>query len=396
MRHLLIIVCLALVVSTVPATAQSSDPLNIYGFFQGVYMDSRPTLFNKNTTFSIQQMNIFLSKDLAPGFSSFIGIEMTNSYSSSRQWGGIGLEEAWLRYAYSPLFNVKFGQLVPQFANLNEVKNRTPLLPYIQRPLVYEASYATILDFLPYYPALANLQIYGTINLGEVKGDYAVFAGNSDPKYVLNNATSNSASGWDRTTSKMVGGRVGVRAYGAKAGVSATFDRHYGFFGQGGYGFIPNDTLVGDLPRRRVALDVSYTGYGFFFESEAMFVTHTLNSTARAFLNTISQPKVVPIGPGMTMTIASPYGNSLDKMFMYANLGYDITDEIYAYVGWSNTKDNYDKVFENMVVKTLGAGYRPTESVVLKAQFAQLDLGVIPFEGEYIHNVYMVAASVSF
>lgn len=397
MKHFIGFLCVLLMAVGSPTSAQSwVREIDIFGYFQGVYLDSRPTLFVKNNTFAVQQLNLFVSTNLGSGFSSFVTLEITNSYSSERSWGNFNLEEAWVRYSYSPLLNVKFGQLVPTFTNLNEIKNRTPLLPYIQRPLVYESSYNTIIDFKPYYPAHANLQIYGSANLGEIKADYAAFVGNSDANYISTLNGSNWARGWDTTRFKMAGGRVGARAYGAKAGVSATFDKFRGFFKQGGYGFIPADTWVGNIPRRRVGLDLSYTGYGFFFESEAIYVTHDLTPEARVFLNAISQPFVIPIGPGQTMTIESPFGNSLDKSFVYANLGYDITEQFYVYAGWSNTKDKYDKIFKDLVITTVGAGFRPAESVVLKAQYAKLDVGQIPFEGTYAHNVYYLAASVSF
>jgi hypothetical protein len=396
MKHLILFLCLLTAAISVPATAQTTaGETKIFGYFQGTYLDSRPTLFVKNTTFAVQQLNLFLSTDLGSGFGSFVGLELSNSFSTERSWGNFSLEEAWLRYTYSPLLNVKFGQLVPQFGNLNEIKNRTPLLPYIQRPLVYESSYNTIIDFKPYYPALANIQITGTVNLGPIKADYAVFGGNSDPNYVATSNGDNWARGWDTTQSKMVGGRVGARAFGVKAGVSATFDRFRGFFKRGGYGFIPADTWVGNIPRRRVGLDLSYNGHGFFFESEAIFVSHDLTPEAKTFLNAVSQPVVVPAGP-VNVTIESPFGNSLDKMFVYANLGYDITDQVFVYAGWSNTRDHYDKIFEDLVITTFGAGFRPVESVVLKAQYAKLDVGMIPFTGEYAHNVYYLAASVSF
>jgi hypothetical protein len=396
-KHFVLFLGLLLVALSQPLAAQSPlSETSIYGYFQGVYLDSRPTMFVKNNTFAVQQLDLFFNTNLGSGFSSFISLELSNSYSSERQWGNFNLEEAWVRYSYSPLFNVKFGQLVPQFGNLNEIKNRTPLLPYIQRPMVFESSYNSILDFSAYYPALANLQIYGSVNLGDIKGDYALFVGNSDPKFIATNKLDNGATGWDTTQFKMFGGRVGARAFGAKAGVTATFDRFRGFFEQGGYGFIPVDTWVGNIPRRRLGVDLSYTGYGFFFESEAIFVQHDLTPEAKVFLNAISQPVTIPIGPGATMTMESPFGNSLDKSFMYANLGYDITERIFAYIGWSNTKDKYDKVFKDMVITTVGAGFRPVESVVLKAQYAKLDVGMVPFQGQYTHNVYYLAASVSF
>ncbi len=68
--------------------------------------------------------------------------------------------------------------MVPTFNNLNEIKNRTPLLPYIFRPFVYEASVFDLFPVNELVPEQAFLQVYGFIPAGEVKFDYAVYVGN--------------------------------------------------------------------------------------------------------------------------------------------------------------------------------------------------------------------------
>ena len=91
-------------------------------------------------TFILQQANIFFRKQFNSRFAAFVDLEFTNTYASTRKWGTFRLEEAWVRYQTSEEFSIKAGLLVPVFNNLNEIKNRMPLLPYITRPFVYEAA----------------------------------------------------------------------------------------------------------------------------------------------------------------------------------------------------------------------------------------------------------------
>src|SRR5690606_13765889 len=137
----------------------------------------------------MQQLNIFLNKNLSNDFSAFVNLEFTNTFSSERNWGGLNLEEAWMKYSHSDAFNIKAGLLIPKFNYLNEIKNKTPLLPYVGRPTAYEATLAAALNLEAYIPARAFLQVNGLVPVGDGKFDYAVYAGNSDKAHI-NGGTS--------------------------------------------------------------------------------------------------------------------------------------------------------------------------------------------------------------
>lgn len=210
--------------------SQFNKGLDIYGYFQviGQYwdIDSNPKYAPRYTSsFSAQQFNVFFRKQYDARFSAFINLEFTNSFSTKRGWGGMNLEEAWGRYDYNQRLKIKLGVLIPTFNNLNAIKNRTPLLPYIYRPIAYESIFDTALNIRQFVPQQAGIEIYGTFSGGSpFKFDYALFAGNQ-VGFVLKEDVSLYTSGNDTTLAKMVGGRMGVRYNGVKFGVSSANDK---------------------------------------------------------------------------------------------------------------------------------------------------------------------------
>jgi len=136
------------------AFAQSGESdLKIFGYFQAsLYKDKDLLTGKKSNTFTLQQLNLMMNKGLWKKWNAFINFEFTNSFSSFDNWGTFALEEAWVRYRYNRYFRLEMGLLIPQFNSLNPIKNRTPLLPYIIRPLVYETSFQEsfpIQEFVP-------------------------------------------------------------------------------------------------------------------------------------------------------------------------------------------------------------------------------------------------------
>lgn len=360
-------------------TAQSShaqSDLNIFGYFQSTFTHSMPddsTIGKKTNTFSVQQLNVFLSKELSDDFTAFINLELTNSFSSERNWGSLNLEEAWLRYSGSDAFNVKAGLLIPEFNNLNEIKNKTPLLPYIVRPLVYEASISTLINLENYVPQRAFLQVSGDFALSdEAKLHYAVYAGNSDKLY-LNGGTGQR--GVDTTTFKMVGGRIGFKYDNLKVGVSGTYDREK-----------PAAAFqIKDVPRIRLGADFSYSIAGFTLEGEFISVGYSLTDDQKKKIETI----------GSTPPASFSLGTSLDKMFYYATLIYNISPDLYVYGSYTAMNDKSSRFWENDFAGISGGiGVRPIEEIVLKAQFSRYDGGYDL--AKYKQNTVYAAASIFF
>jgi hypothetical protein len=319
---------------------------------------------SSRNTFSLQQMNIFLSKPFAERFTAFVNLEFSLSYASQRGWGSFSVEEAWASYNNSDALNVKAGLLLPTFNNLNELKNRTPLLPYLFRPLVYETSVANLLTIEDFLPERAFLQVYGSLPLGGLRFDYAVHTGNSETSYISSrnqpiSQTTVTFPGEDSSPFKAVGGRVGLRnaAETFKIGISGSYDRDNrrdttfeSLTGLGGPGFI---APLGDVPRLRAGADISFSLGNFAFEAEYIGVFHDVK-------------------------YPSNFRGTINKTFYYGNLLYNFTDNFYAYANYNYLNgDVLNPDFDSangLEAFGGGVGYRLNEGLVAKAQYQRLIL----------------------
>ena len=116
------------------SNAQSRRDLSVFGYFQGSFRygsEERVRQQIKAASFALQQLNLLFRKEFNPSFSAFVNMEALNSYSSADGWGSLRFSEAWARYRANKELNVKVGLQVPIFNNLNDIRTRTPLLPYV-------------------------------------------------------------------------------------------------------------------------------------------------------------------------------------------------------------------------------------------------------------------------
>ena len=357
-KQLMISLVLALLISTGIYGQTDIYGLKLYGFFQTSFLHEKTSVVSSyipnddktHNSFWTQQMNIFLSKDINDHFSTFINFEFTNTYSSKKNWGAFSIEEAWIKYSRNNLINIKGGLFIPSFNNLNEIKNRTILLPYIFRPFVYETQLGSTIPLSAFVPQSANLGLYGNLPLNELKFNYSIYVGNSEDSYTETNVTPNGTASVDTSKFKLVGGRVGLHYNSIKFGISGTFDRT----NQSANG-------VGDVSRMRIGADLSFSLAGFKWESEYIKVKHSLKDTQEAqllFLNSMS--------PFIT--------TSLDKEFYYAALSYDITDNIYMYGKYDNIKDEAAFITTSGVKGySIGGGYKPADDILLKIQYQKVE-----------------------
>lgn len=291
-------------------------PLKIFGYFQ-IELRQDSDSGHASNAFLLQQLNLFLQKDLGDDWTSFVNFEILNSYSSFRDWGSFNLEEAWVGNRLSEQFKFKIGLQIPEFNNLNTIKNRTPLLPYIIRPVAYESSFGEFITLDMITPARAYAQIYGSIPAHGLKIDHAFYIGNSPNvrtgQQVRSGDRSGSPqSGVDTTNSSMVGTRLGIRYKGVKAGFSTTHEKSNVFAGvekylnepASRYDFVPLVRLGGDL---------SVSWKDFSLESEY-------------------------INSRFTREISS--GLKVEAEFFYVTLGYNINEHLFLY--GSVSKLNFD------------------------------------------------------
>lgn len=362
MMRLRPIVFLLLFIRSSLALGQTDDSqLNVFGYFQTSFQHwttlrfetSHPEIIAEErrpeqNSFSLQQLNLFFSKDVAPDWRAFVNFEFLNTYSSSRQWGAFNLEEAWVRYKPSDRFNLKIGLLIPAFNNLNEIKNRTPLLPYIVRPLVYETSFS---EFFPGVeegtPARAFLQASGVLPSGECKFDYAFYLGNSPN---ISTKPESDQSGIDLTNTFLIGGRVGLRFGEAKVGFSATRE-NVNLTGEAFQG-VPLFTYD-KVPRIRFGGDLSFQVERLSFEGEVISITYDDNL-----------PQI-----------------DNDKLFYYGTLGFRITEQLFPYVTYWLTQFNYPFV-ASIPGPIIHTGTGKIEMLGVGAAFQLNDR--ITFKGQYI------------
>jgi hypothetical protein len=330
--------------------AQMDDPpLKIFGYFQNSFQHWTAFVDKpKQNSFSLQQLNLFLQKDFNPNWTAFVNFEFLNNFSTNRKWGSANLEEAWIKYRANMKFNLKLGLLIPIFNNFNEIKNRTPLLPYIIRPLAYETSFS---DFIPvevFTPSQAFVQVYGFFPKGKAKFDYAVYLGNSPN---IRNNPLQGQTGIDTTSTFLVGGRLGLRYRELKMGISATYDKDNIFNGLVSKFYI-EPTELNEIPKTRFGGDLSYDFANFSFESE--FIKVDMKN--------------------------SKLGIKADLDFIYSTLGYHITDKLFIYSSFW-VMDEHLAVFTSdfdvkedgdVSVYTLGASYGLMDRVSLKAQFSRV------------------------
>lgn len=340
---------LSLILSSHAFAQREDQPVKIFGYFQNSLQHW--TVFENHpaqNSFGLQQLNLFLQKDLSRNWTAFVNFEALNTFSSSRHWGAFNLEEAWVKYAPNMKFNLKLGLQIPIFNNLNEFKNRTPVLPYIIRPLVYETSFGEFLPLEEFVPARAFVQAYGFLPSSETKFEYAVYLGNSPN---INNDPEERQTGVDTTTTFLVGGRLGIRYRELKLGLSTTYEKINEFISWAdSLGRPPAD--LQELPVTRLGGDLSYNLANFSLESE--------------FIKVMVREGI----PELNL--------ALD--FYYATLGYHFNNELFGYGSYWVTDVHVTKLIpddgrkedEDIVVSTLGLSYDLNDRIRLKGQFARV------------------------
>ncbi len=333
---------------TVTAAAQTREtPLRIFGYFQDSFEHRAIKIDADQNFFNLQQLNLFFQKDLAQNWRAFVNLEFLNNFSSNRQWGSAKLDEAWVRYRVNEKFNLKLGLLIPVFNHLNEIKNRTPLLPYIIRPIAYETSFEEFVAVEDYTPERAFVQVYGFFPFGETKFDYAVYLGNSPN---INNNSEIGQTGVDSTDTFLGGGRIGLRVGELKFGFSFTRDNSNllqqveAEFPGGPAG------RFNEVPRTRFGGDLSYHLGKLSFEAELI-----------------------------DFKLANESELDLERSFYYGTLGYQVTERFYTYASFWKIDDAlqvFDSDVERLKMKipTFGASFKVNDRIALKGQVARAQI----------------------
>ncbi len=401
---LLIVLLLSMAVKIYP-----QGEISLFGFFQtaGTNVNIKSGAFNpmimkksfseeEQVNFNLQQANILMLSNLGKGFSGFVNLEITNNYSSSKFWGNFSLQEAYVKYDHNMNLKAKIGLFIPKFNNMYEIYNRTPLLPYLFRPIVYEASFWKMFNPEDYLPQRAFLQIYGFVPVSDFTFDYALYVGNSEDSYFTSgNPTVQTElmdiPGLHQSNFLSFGGRIGVKKDQFTFGVSATLDRDNKTNVNIALAGKPVEKSLGDIPRLRLGADLQVSLSSLTLTGEIISVQHSLTEEQNNLLKQWSRPQI----PGVTRSYA--IGSGLDKLFYYATLNWDITEDVFVYGSYSNVYDeannklNKDDNGLNLI--SIGGGIRINDNIVIKTQFSDYrfsnDLGNAQV------NMLSVGASVS-
>ena len=391
--------------------AQFGDDIYIYGFSQTLYLEKKfsfditpnplagplPAITDgsfRNNNFTAQQVNLFFSKNFEDNYTFFLNFAAIGSYETRFNSGEFGVQEAWVNYRKSDAFQVKVGQMLPVFNNLNEIQNRLALFPYALRPFIYEGFYNFLFQPEDYIPQRAFLQIQGNIPFGNYQFDYSVHMGNAEPSY--NSKTEpGQGFGGDEESSTLYrgeevsrfhsfGARVGLRNRNEslKFGISGTYDRDNRIS-------VTTESLsrfpvqvipaLGNVKRYRVGADFSFYLDRVSFESELIMVFHG--------------PPENEI-PGVTV--------NLNKMFAYASTTYNFTPKLYAFTLVSFIKNNsYNYILpdspesKGLLHPEIGMGYRINDVMVIKQQYSHGFLLPNPYLDLKV-QMYTLALSVLF
>lgn len=362
-----------LIVPSIALSQGSESPLRIFGYFQNSFYHQTDLIDDSSeNTFTVQQLDVILQKNLTHRWTAFIDLEFINSYSSARSWGAFNLERAWVKYRKNQGLNIKLGLLVPKFNRLNEIKNRTPLLPYIIRPIAYETSFSEIIPIEEFVPQRAFIQIYGFVPHKKLKYEYAIYGGNSPD---INTDPATGQTGVDTSSTGLIGARIGIRHSAFAFGVSATHEYvnrfRYLLIHEKYGGSIHR---FADIPRVRIGGDFSFELKNFFFESEYISAIYDDD-----------EPRL-----------------DLDVEFYYVTLGYQINDRLFAFGSYWQSKSRamrgVGKDFEitgvDFKIPNLGAAYHLNDRVTFKAAAAHGDAD-FDISEEYGDEFYFYTVAVS-
>ncbi len=360
-------------------SAQESSSLQLFGSMQTVFFHQEAKLkanypaLNISTTgtetrnsFAMQQMDIFLRKEMGEDFTAFVDLEFQLNYASERGWGSMSLQEAWMNYHVSDAFNIKTGMLFPAFNRLNEIKNRLALLPYLFRPLIYERLLANKFLAEDFVPEHAFVQLHGSLPLGDFFADYAVYTGNAESSYITRrgpdgtidtdvNPNFEFLTGVDPTNIKLklFGGRLGLRTRDENIalGISMTHDYNNLRDSTRYPAYIISDEarkLLGDdAARIRLGADLAVRHGPLSFETELIKVIYDYEQAEALNFN-------------------------IEQSFIHGMVGYDILPDLTAYVSlqWGDYTFGVDSDY---YVYSFGGAYRINNSITAKTQLIMYD-----------------------
>ena len=216
----------AMVCSAGSASAQVSDRLEIYGYFD-VETESKRSGDQRNWHFDQHHFNVITVYRPQDRWRVFAEVEWEHGAFQSRSGGAglIELERAWVEYSHSPALQVRLGKFLAPFGIYNLRHDATPtyLMSFLPASVYGKHSNPLGESQRLYAKFGTGVQLLGRVPAGAWSADYAVY---------LTNSRGLDAAELDGNMNKGVGGRlllhspndsvrVGISLYSDRNGLAA-------------------------------------------------------------------------------------------------------------------------------------------------------------------------------
>lgn len=332
--------------------------LNIYGYtaakFAAYTPNNEPLLNSQGkvrTTFSMFQTGLFLSGNVSSDWKYLVELQVQNDFSFQQLIGQNFIHQAWIEYRPTDAFGVRIGTSLAPFGYFNVIHSRPSLYWIIERPVVYQEQ-ELIGDIELVRAEFANLMASGALRLSDdAKLDYSLQVANTNRL---------GHFGFDISATKQLSSRIALRTDAVTFGVS------------GAANVIEAVDSVAQSNKTCLAGDLQVRLGGFSLLSEVIWVYKTFEGVpeARNFRR-------------------SNYEADHTHLSAFAFLGYDISEQWLAYVGYDYFNDQESesrfKSTNPFTRARVGLNFKPIPQLLMKAEV-----------NAYLHNSSVLQPYQSF
>lgn len=401
------------------ATEAMAQNLRIFGYSQSLMNSSNTINLDGDasiggaeyttTSFYLQQTNVFLANRFNRNSSAFINIEFVNNQDVAQGFGNLSLQEAWFDYNLTSDFSLKFGKLLPKFGALNDQRNRTPILPFATRPIIYENLYGEIFNQEEFVPLFAFFQAEKKFDFtNKLSLESTLFISGAEQNLLITEdqrIDESSITGSNSTDNLTVGGKLNFvfSDYNVgifKLGLSAAYD---GALVNGNVApeqvraFNPAvlSPELGTTGRMRYVVDLNIQLDRFELLGEYAISKFNYSDDQKNAFNAMNQ--------FTTGANLPAYANMNDSEFYWANATYNFKNNFYLLGRYENYSAGNSAFYlddEKLTLTTVGGGYR-INNLVFKTEYSLVNLdngGLAPSNISKIFEVsiFRLAAGFTF
>lgn len=342
MKFYALLMVFGVCVCTSGALAQEDEfKLNIFGYtavkFAAYTPNNEPLLNGQGkvrNTFSNFQTGVFLSGSVASDWKYLVELQIQNDFTFQQLVGQNFLHQAWIEWRPSDAFGLRMGTSLAPFGYFNVIHSRPSLYWIIERPVVYQEE-ELVGGIELVRSEFANLMASGVLRLGDdAKLDYAVHVGNTDRRGHFS---------FDLSAAKQLGSRIALRTEAITFGIS------------GAANVIEAVDSVAQSNKSIVAGDLQVRLGNLSLLSEVILVGKTFEA--------------VPESSGFRR---ANYEADHTHLSAFALVGYDITEQWLAFVGFDYFNDQESgsrfKASAPFSRARVGVNFKPHPQVLIKGE----------------------------